>query len=94
MPSSGGGRGSPRLLVCGGGLHRRELVQPPNRVVEVFGLGDGEPHVVAERLAQLVRAAVPGWVGDGDEQQVVAEEADRQGLERKASSFWSRAAAS
>ncbi len=55
-------------------------VEGLDRALEVGRLGDGEAHVVAERQAQVVGAADVRGVGDGDEQEVVGEEAHRDGL--------------
>ena len=66
-----------------------------DRALEVARVGDGEPHVEAEREAQVVRAADVRRVGDRDEQQVVARgSAPGAPGSGRARSFWQQVAAS
>src|SRR6476660_4315841 len=62
-----------RLVVALDALDLR-AVELLDRALEVGRLRDGEPHVVAEREAEVVGPADVARVGDGHEQQVLADE--------------------
>ena len=74
--------GVEELLEVGPDLLDLDLraVQLLDRALEVARVGDDEPHVVAERQAQVVCAADVGRIGDRNEQEVVVHEPHRNRL--------------